>query len=618
MAINRALMNRQMYNMGGASLQAGAPDLRLTGVHPTYSQARKQRMNMAGGGIMGSNAGSMLVAPTADGSRPGYWGIPGWDTIKKIGQTIIPGGETGYVDLYGGGGGGAGDVIKKLGQTIMPGGDPGYVPGGLYNAAGNVLFGGPAQAGGGGSSDENDIERLVYGMEDYESDPGAFPRSDIKTADDPWYVKLGQTLMPGGETGYFDLWNQDQEQPVDSKGNPIRSPSWKMPMALGAAAGLAQQKYIDKQPEFAKDTTGINFQTARQAMDDPNLRFKPEAQYANVAEGGRIGYGSGGSTWQEFLADKTVRPNPGDKDWRMVYHRWLDQQRSKEAQGGRIGYADKGFVEGDTPEVLGPVTPGKGLGDIDEGDFNLSDLGEYTQMYGPEGAGGMPLMELVKKLMMNGTPIGPAIKIAKKIMGGMEGLSQDDDTGGWKIREGLEQPGERPGPDWDRKPWPKLPRPKRRWDDVMPPRDFPGDEGILAPERDFPGDPGINRDPGDWRKRLRERFRPEEEERPMAAEGGLMNLGGMEKDYRQEGGFVPLGGKEKADDVPARLSKNEFVFTADAVRAAGGGDIDQGAEVMENLMTNLEAGGEVSEDSQGLEGARGMFANAQELQKRIV
>ncbi len=38
-------------------------------------------------------------------------------------------------------------------------------------------------------------------------------------------------------------------------------------------------------------------------------------------------------------------------------------------------------------------------------------------------------------------------------------------------------------------------------------------------------------------------------------EGGLMNLGGMEKDYRNEGGFVAMGGKERADDVPARLSK---------------------------------------------------------------
>ena len=72
------------------------------------------------------------------------------------------------------------------------------------------------------------------------------------------------------------------------------------------------------------------------------------------------------------------------------------------------------------------------------------------------------------------------------------------------------------------------------------------------------------------------------------AEGGLMNLGGMEMDLRG-GGFVPLGAKEKADDVPARLSKNEFVMTADAVRAAGGGSVDKGADKMYNLMKDLEA-----------------------------
>ena len=87
--------------------------------------------------------------------------------------------------------------------------------------------------------------------------------------------------------------------------------------------------------------------------------------------------------------------------------------------------------------------------------------------------------------------------------------------------------------------------------------------------------------------------------RVRRAEGGIMDLGGMEKDYRAEGGFVPIGGEEKADDVPARLSKNEFVFTADAVRNAGGGDIDQGAEVMQNMMDNLESGGQISEESQG-------------------
>ena len=97
------------------------------------------------------------------------------------------------------------------------------------------------------------------------------------------------------------------------------------------------------------------------------------------------------------------------------------------------------------------------------------------------------------------------------------------------------------------------------------------------------------------------------------AEGGLMDLGGMEKDYRAEGGFVPIGAEEKADDVPARLSVNEFVMTADAVRGAGGGDIDKGAEIMENVMKNLEQGGQMSEESQGMQGARNMFQTSQRL-----
>jgi hypothetical protein len=71
-------------------------------------------------------------------------------------------------------------------------------------------------------------------------------------------------------------------------------------------------------------------------------------------------------------------------------------------------------------------------------------------------------------------------------------------------------------------------------------------------------------------------------------EGGLMNLGGKEMDLRG-GGFVPIGKKEKADDVPARLSKNEFVMTADAVRAAGGGSVNEGAKRMYDVMNKLEA-----------------------------
>ena len=107
-----------------------------------------------------------------------------------------------------------------------------------------------------------------------------------------------------------------------------------------------------------------------------------------------------------------------------------------------------------------------------------------------------------------------------------------------------------------------------------------------------------------------------EEKEPVAKKTmPLLDMDGMEKDYREDGGFVPIGRMEKADDVPARLSKNEFVFTADAVRNAGDGDVDKGAEVMYNMMKNLESGGEVSEESQGLEGARKMFQTSQRLEE---
>ena len=84
------------------------------------------------------------------------------------------------------------------------------------------------------------------------------------------------------------------------------------------------------------------------------------------------------------------------------------------------------------------------------------------------------------------------------------------------------------------------------------------------------------------------------------AEGGIMDLGGMEKDYRETGGFVPIGEYEKKDDVPARLSLNEFVMTADAVRGAGNGDVDKGAEVMEDMMETLEQQGQRHRQAQDM------------------
>ena len=70
--------------------------------------------------------------------------------------------------------------------------------------------------------------------------------------------------------------------------------------------------------------------------------------------------------------------------------------------------------------------------------------------------------------------------------------------------------------------------------------------------------------------------------------------GVKELDLRNTGGFIPpVGIKEKEDDIPAMLSNNEFVFTADAVRGAGDGDINLGAQRMYDTMKMLEAGGKV-------------------------
>ena len=82
---------------------------------------------------------------------------------------------------------------------------------------------------------------------------------------------------------------------------------------------------------------------------------------------------------------------------------------------------------------------------------------------------------------------------------------------------------------------------------------------------------------------------------------GIMGLplnknpaGVTELDLRETGGFIPpVGVKEKADDIPAMLSNNEFVFTADAVRGMGDGNVNKGAQRLYDQMKMLEKGGRV-------------------------
>ena len=120
---------------------------------------------------------------------------------------------------------------------------------------------------------------------------------------------------------------------------------------------------------------------------------------------------------------------------------------------------------------------------------------------------------------------------------------------------------------------------------------FVSDEAGAIPKKMKDGEGGVL--PSDMGKLKRSDFDSDEDyqrylrQLNRKAEGGIMDLGGLEMDLRG-GGFVPIGAKEKADDVPARLSKNEFVMTADAVRAAGGGSVDKGADKIYKMMKNLE------------------------------
>ena len=130
-------------------------------------------------------------------------------------------------------------------------------------------------------------------------------------------------------------------------------------------------------------------------------------------------------------------------------------------------------------------------------------------------------------------------------------------------------------------------------DEDMTSRKFIFEEYVMPKRNDLMENFGLNLKEAD--DLIREEMN--KYKKPKMAMGGEIpvrkNQGGvMELDYRENGGFVPVGIKEKADDVPAMLSKNEFVLTADAVRGVGNGSVDKGAEKLYNFMKQAETVGQ--------------------------
>jgi hypothetical protein len=329
---------------------------------------------------------------------------------------------------------------------------------------------------------------------------------------------------------------------------------------------------------YAQKLRNIKAGVMAGSLNPNEFSYLPSNYTYTGAEGGRAGFDNGGFTMDDSLAEEDRRIKESYKAYERYkasggtksYHKFIKMIGvGGLAEGGRIGYYTGKSVPSDyTIEDAVMSTTQDKLGGITDvmKHADLFRKGEVGQMYAAdggrigysEGRAGRP------PITMGQVPQAPQAPQAPPQMAGAL-------------------------------PPTPMPAPQRPPPGQMPP---PG-INPMAKGNPMGGNPMGGMNPMGGRK--------------MAQEGGLMDLGGMEKDYRNDGGFVPLGGEEKADDVPARLSKNEFVFTADAVRGAGGGDIDAGAEIMENVMENLEEGGNISEESQGLEGAQNMFATAQRL-----
>ena len=485
---------------------------------------------------------------------------------------------------------------------------------------------------------DNTVAKVLKDMTGYPSDEGTadeqFGLGQFEPKDKggfSWDRALA-TILPGGDEGYVPggLYNQifgaltdkGEDGTGTSLGRSIANVA--VPLGIGKFAHDYQKDYLAKQPKFPMDETGIKFQTGAEAMADPTQRFKLKEEYADLAEGGRIGY-EGVNSVINYNEDpeyrgwkKMYEMNPDVASMHDNHNTYLNFYNAQgQAQGGRIGYQGGGIgsLKAGAPDIKyeGDMRMASDPDYMDSlNDFSMQEFNKPLHQLTPEEY--QMLLDLAREKAAQGGRIGYA-------GGGIWGM--DTARREWDL---LGPEGKAPYEDFVdfflNGPWgsnverrPKIAQGGRIGYADGTRKEIPEElKAILEGLRKMKlEDMAKKYKKYDLRRKTRSAEIP-----TMAAEGGLMDLGGMEKDYRQEGGFVPIGGEEKADDVPARLSKNEFVFTADAVRNAGGGDIDAGAEVMENLMEHLEAGGKVSEDSQGLEGAQAMFANAQELQKRII
>ena len=239
-----------------------------------------------------------------------------------------------------------------------------------------------------------------------------------------------------------------------------------------------------------------------------------------------------------------------DDDYRIQIQQEIDQLMGKFATGGRVGLKDGN----DFKKMKSPVIS---INPLDDAMNKAAGLDE--ELEGPGGLGALGLMQLMKKGVPNFTSKEKTLVI-RNLAGRSRGTPEYKELGK------------------------SIPEVKRIMDN---PQKYLKDATIL---KEYVKVLMGKKDGG----RIGYAMGSPEQNAVAASQASGIPLntnpaGATELDMRNTGGFVPpVGVKEKADDIPAMLSNNEFVFTADAVRAAGGGSVNKGAQKMYALMKQLE------------------------------
>jgi hypothetical protein len=541
MAISRMQQPRQMYGLGSFVKKA------VKGVTGAVKSIAKSDLGKAalliGGGMYAGGLG-----PFAAAGR--FGSIPGAGFASGI-PSLIKGG------------------VKALGLGVPAGGKPTLGQFGKVFALGS-LGGAALEALTASGADEEELENIrdpetlrAYLRRGYKQlNPGAEPEQieEFVTANTTEYA------ANGGRIGFADGMLSFEEAKAMNPGmfsaeveTDVVRPNTELLNYIKRIRDATEKGIIPM--DFAMDL--IKQKTMEQGVDLQDLRDDiMETQRIEQAYGGRIGFFKG--------AQADARAGRGA------------MSPGTSMSGGFRGGGDGGGNKDTTPKISEVVKNISNLSNVPA----FEKISNLESRYGlgssglPSRARHMAAMNVLSNALSK-TGLGVAMGIPSKLAGdmgafGMGLINEIPALGRGLTKENLSEIGEDIADNF-------------RGTFLTP--------NTMTTEQIYSnvyGRPGVRQG-----GRMQYAFGNPEQNAINAA--GIMNLplnqnpaGVKELDLRDSGGFIPpVGVKEKADDIPAMLSNNEFVFTADAVRGMGDGNVNKGAQRMYDMMKKLENGGRV-------------------------